>query len=419
MGNGVRLRKAERTQVELQAAALDDLLEPEHRVRLLWRYIEKLDMSAFLADIKAVDGVPGRDATDPRILLCLWVFALSEGIGSARRLATLCERDVPYRWICGGVSVNRDLLASFRSSHGNQLDELLSQTVAALAHAGVVTLDVVAQDGLRVRASAGAASFRRKQSLKECLVQARERVAKLKSELDDDDSALTKRDAARQRAAEQKLEAIERAMAEMPAVAAAKEAQKNKGRVKKSEARVSTTDADARVMKMADGGFRPAYNPQFSTDVDSGLIVGVAVTNAGTDAQQAEPVIADLMKRFGRPPQQYLLDGGYVNDLNIESLTHAGIEVFAPPRKPRTEGVDPYAPQPNDSPELIAWRKRMKSDRGKEAFKDRASTAERINANLRRMGLMQLNVRGLAKVTSAILLSALTFNILRAIALQG
>lgn len=415
----VRLRKADRRQVEICAAALDDLLDPEHRVRLIWQYIQKMDMSALHADIKAFEGQAGRDATDPRILLCLWVVALSEGIGSARRLAALCERDVVFRWICGGVTVNRDLLAGFRSSNGSKLDELMSQTVAALMHTGVVTLNAVAQDGMRVRASAGAASFRRQQTLEECLTKAREQVAALNRELEADDSAMTKRDAARKRAADEKLEAIERAMAEMPAVVAAKEAQKNKGRASKSEPRVSTTDAEARVMKMPDGGFRPAYNPQFATDVDSGLIVGVHVTNEGTDAQQAEPVIADIMKRFSRPPLQYLFDGGYVNHLNITSLTQAGIEVFAPPRQPRNPGVDPYEPQPNDPQEVVAWRKRMKSDRGKDTYKQRASTAERINANLREMGLRQLTVRGLAKVTSAVLLSALAFNILRAVALLG
>lgn len=415
----VRLRKAERRQVEICTASLDDMLDAEHRVRLIWQYIQKLDMSAFHTGIKAVDGQPGRDATDPRILLCLWVVALSEGIGSARRLAGLCERDIVFRWICGGVTVNRDLLAAFRSSNGEKLDELMSQVVAALMHAGLVTLNVVAQDGMKVRASAGAASFRREPTLKECLAKAREHVAALKRELDADESAMTKRDAARKRAADEKLAAIERAMAEMPAVVAAKDAQKNKGRAKQSEPRVSATDAEARVMKMADGGFRPAYNPQFATDVGSGIIIGVHVTNEGTDARQAEPVIADIMKRFSRPPLQYLFDGGYVNNLNITSLTEAGIEVFAPPRQPRTEGVDPYEPQPKDTPEAIEWRARMKSDRGKETYKQRASTAERINANLREMGLRQVAVRGLARVTSAVLLSAVAFNILRAVALLG
>jgi transposase len=411
-----RLRRAVRNQVEICAAALDDLLDPEHRARVIWKYVQKLDLSGFHADIKAVGSNPGRDATDPRILLCLWVVALLEGIGSARRLAALCERDVVFRWICGGVTVNRDMLATFRSSNESKLDELLSQVVAALTHAGIVTLEAVAQDGMRVRASAGAASFRRQKSLEQCLEEARQRVAELKRDLDADDSAMTKRDAARQRAAEEKLAAIERAMAEMPAVIAAKEAQKNKGRKKKSEPRVSTTDAEARVMKMADGGFRPAYNPQFATDVASGVILGIHVTNEGTDAQQAEPVIADLMKRLSRAPAQYLLDGGYVSHLNIASLTQAGIEVFAPPRQPRTEGADPYEPQPGDPPEVIEWRKRMKSERGKETYKQRASTAERINANLREMGLRQLNVRGLSKVTSVVLLSALALNILKAAA---
>jgi len=134
---------------------------------------------------------------------------------------------------------------------------------------------------------------------------------------------------------------------------------------------------------------------------------------------EAEPVIADLMKRFSRPPLQYLFDGGYVNNLNITSLTDLGVELFAPPRKPRRQDVDPYEPQPKDTPEAVEWRKRMKSDRGKETYKQRASTAERINANLREMGLRQVAVRGLAKVTSAVLLSALAFNILRAVVLLG
>jgi transposase len=414
---GYRLRVPERRQVEFVAAAVDDMLPDDHWVRLVWAHIQELDVSVFLADVKAVEGQAGRDATDPRILLCLWVVALSEGIGSARRLEKLCERDLVYRWICGGVTVNRDLLASFRSNSQAKLDSLLTQTVAALMNTGVVTLNAVAQDGMKVRASAGAASFRRQPTLEDCLRAAEAQLAALKDELHKEGSATTQRGAARKRAAEQKLEAIRRALKEMPAVVAAKEAQKNKGRAKQTEPRVSTTDAEARVMKMADGGFRPAYNPQFATDVDSGIVVGFHLTNKGTDAQEAEPVIADIMWRFQRPPPQYLFDGGYVNHLNIASLTQAGIEVFAPPRQPRNPEVDPYAPQPKDPPEALDWRKRMKSERGKSIYKQRASTAERVNAELRDMGLRQLTVRGIEKVTSVILLSVLAFNIARAISL--
>jgi transposase len=414
---GLRLRVPERRQVEFVSAAVDDMLPDDHWVRLVWQHIEALDLSEFEAEVRAIEGGVGRDATDPRILLCLWVVALSEGIGSARRLVELCERDLVYRWICGGVTVNRDLLASFRSKNGPKLDKLLSQTVAALMKVGVVTLNAVAQDGMRVRASAGASSFRREQTLEECLKAAQAQVDVLQSELDEESSATKQRSAARKRAAEEKLAAIKQALIEMPAVIAAKEAQKNKGRAKKTEPRVSTTDPEARVMKMADGGFRPAYNPQFATDVDSGIVVGFHVTNRGNDAQEAEPVIADIMWRFHHPPPQYLFDGGYVNHLNIATLTQAGIEVFAPPRQPRNESIDPYAPQPGDPVEVVAWRKRMASDRGKTIYKKRASTAERVNAELRDMALRQLTVRGIAKVTSAILLSVLAFNIIRTISL--
>jgi hypothetical protein len=313
--------------------------------------------------------------------------------------------------------MNRDLLASFRSTSQAKLDALLTQTVAALMKTGVVTLNAVAQDGMKVRASAGAASFRREKTLEECLQAAEAQLAALKDELHKDGSATTQRGAARKRAAEEKLDAIRRALIEMPAVVAAKEAQKNKGRAKKSEPRVSTTDPEARVMKMADGGFRPAYNPQFASDVDSGIVVGFHLTNNGTDAQEAEPVIADIMWRFQRPPPHYLFDGGYVNHLNIASLTQAGIEVFAPPRKPRTPGIDPYDPQPKDPPEALGWRERMRSERGKTLYKQRASTAERVNAELRDMGLRQLTVRGTERVASVILLSVLAFNIVRAISL--
>lgn len=413
-----RLRLARRNQVEFVSAALDDMLPEDHWVRLVWQHIQTLDVSGFLADIKAVDGQPGRDATDPRILMCLWVVALSEGIGSARRLAELSERDLAYRWICGGVTVNRDLLASFRSSSEAKLDALLTQTVAALMKTGVVTLNAVAQDGMKVRASAGAASFRREATLKDCLEAARKQVEHLKGELNGDSDALNKRDAARKRAAEEKLAAIQRALAEMPAVVASKQAQKNKGRASKSEARVSTTDPESRVMKMPDGGFRPAYNPQFATDVDSGMVVSVHVTNNGTDTHQVEPVIADLMRRYQKPPLQQLLDGGYVSHENIECLTQAGIEVFAPVRQPKDAAIDRFNPQPGDPPEVRAWRQRMKSERGKVTYKHRASTAERVNAELRDMGLQQLVVRGIEKVSSAILLSVLAFNILRAISLS-
>ena len=414
----VRLRKPERTQVSFMSAALDDMLPDDHWVRLVWQHVQRLDLSGFNDRIAAKVGQPGRNATDPRILLCLWLVALSEGIGSARRLAELCERDLAYRWICGGVTVTRDLLASFKANSNKELDELLSQHIAALMKAGVVTLNAVAQDGMRVRASAGAASFRREETLEDCLRAARKQVEELKRELADEE-ALGRRDAARKRAAEEKLAAVQAALAEMPEVAAGKAAQKNKSRAKQSEPRVSTTDPEARVMKMPDGGFRPAFNPQFATDVDSGVIVGIHVTNRGTDAQGLEPTLADLLARTGRLPLQYLLDGGYVSHENIEALTEAGSEVFAPVRKPRSAAYDPYLPRPGESQAISEWRRRMGTERGKDVYRQRAATAERVNADMRGKGLHQLLVRGIEKTTGVALLATLAFNIGRAISLLG
>lgn len=412
----VRLRTPERMQVSFITAAVDDMLPDDHWVRLVWRHVCALDLSGFEKRIAAKVGQPGRDATDPRILLCLWLVALSEGIGSARRLAELCQRDLQYMWICGGVTVNRDLLASFKANSAKELDELLSQNIAALMKAGVVTLNVVAQDGMKLRASAGAASFRREETLEDCLRAARAQVERLKRELNDED-VVSRRDAARKRAAEEKLAAVQAALEEMPAVIAAKEEQRNKSRAKNSEPRVSTTDPEARVMKMADGGFRPAFNPQFATDVDSGVIVGLNVTNKGTDAQELEPVLADILSRAQHLPLMYLLDGGYVSHDNIEALTEAGVEVFAPVRQPRTAEYDPYLPRPGESPALSAWRQRMGTERGKQMYKKRAATSERVNAEMRGKGLHQLLVRGLHKATSAVLLAALAFNIERTISL--
>jgi transposase len=411
-----RLRTAIRNQYEFVQASLDELVAEDHWVRTVWTHVSKLDLTRFIQRIKAVEGNVGRDATDPRILLALWVVALSEGVCSARQLADLTERDLVYRWICGGVTVNRNMLADFMSNRAAELDHVLTRNVAALMAAGVVKLDAVAQDGMKVRASAGASSFRREDALKECLEVAKAQLKKVREGLSQENAVTSaQRQAARRRAAEEQLAAVERAMAELPAVMASKQSQKNKTRAAKNPPRVSTTDPEARVMKMADGGFRPAWNPQFATDVDSGCIVGVLVTNKGTDVQELESCFLDVLARTGVTPLRYLADGGYASHDNIVGLASAGCEVLVPVRQ--VEGKDVHAPVPSDPPEVAAWRQHMATPEAKEAYKQRASTAERANAELRTMGLRQLTVRGLSKVTSAVLLSAVAFNVMRMLTL--
>jgi transposase len=194
-----RLRMAERRQVELRAISLEDLVPADHRVRLVWRFVEGLDLSGFQAAIKAVEGQPGHPPADPRILVALWLFATIEGIGSARAVARLCEEHIAYQWLCGGM--NAKTLADFRV--GTLLERLLVDSFTALVRAGVASLDRIAQDGVRVRASAGAASFRRGSTLEGCRSAAEQAVRDLRAEVNGDPGALSRRQA-RQRAAEER-----------------------------------------------------------------------------------------------------------------------------------------------------------------------------------------------------------------------
>jgi len=382
--------------------------------------VEGLDLSAFYDEIKARGSEPGRPATDPRVLLALWVFANAEGVGSARQLAELCERDAPYQWICGGVSVNPHTLSDFRTGHGKKIDLLLTQVLASLMKHGVVKLRRVAQDGMKIRASAGAASFRRRQSLERCLEEAKEQVRKLKREVAEDGSASRRREqAARERAAAERqaqVEAALEAMKEIEERRAKRDAAKPSDAKRAGVIRASTTDAECRVMKMADGGFRPAYNVQLATD-ESGLIVGADVTNHGTDQPHVAPMLDEIERRTGKTPAEYLVDGGFVTMANIEVISSRGATVFAPTPKPKNGDVDRYAPKRGDSPTIAAWRVRMGTEDAKRVYVQRGVLAERTNADLRvHRGLDRLNVRGLAKVKAVVLLAALSFNILRMIA---
>lgn len=418
MGDQPRTRAPIRNQVELHQAALDDLVPADHPVRAMWSLVTKFDLSKLFDLIQARGSAPGRAANDPRVLLCLWVLATSEGVASARALARLCERDIIYRWICGGTSPDYHALSDFRSQRGAEIDDLMSQVIAMLMKAKVVNLAAAAQDGTKVRACAGAGSFRREETLDECLATAKKEVARLKTLCDDESDA--RQVAARKRAAEERQEAIEAALRELPKVLAtrSREADRNGKRAgKRGEPRVSTTDPEARIMRMADGGYRPAMNVQLATDVDSGCIIGVKVTNSGTDVGEVESMLAEILRRTaGELPLQYLLDGGYVGLANIEGLAQSGIEPFAPVPKSRNAAIDPHEPKRTDSAEVAEWRQRMESERAKNIYKQRGATAERTNADLKsHRGLSQLLVRGLTKATTVVLLGALTFNILRCI----
>jgi transposase len=410
-----RLRVPIRDQVEMQWASLDQLLEPDHPVRIVWAAVCKLDLSSWLRDIKAVERHVGRDATDPRLLLSLWVYSTLKGIGSARELDRLCREHIAYKWLCGGVSVNYHMLSDFRSQGGEKWDELLTQIVAVLLDAGLVKMDRVAQDGMKVRADAGKSSFRRSGRLEEFLEEARQQVETLKQLAEEDGEELSRRQrAARQRAATERQQRIEEAMRQREELQQQREASAKKSGRKVDEARASTTDPEARVMKFPDGGYRPGYNVQFSTDTESGVIVGVEVTNAGTDNEQLTPMLDQLDERYKRVPDEALVDGGFATVEAIEQAAARSCTVYAPVKdeeKQREAGQDPHAPKKGDSDAVAQWRIRMGTEAAKLLYRLRCQTAEWVNAQCRNRGLWFMPVRGRPRCRIVGLLYAITHNL--------
>jgi transposase len=414
-----RVVRPKREQLQWAPVDLESLVSQEHPARAIWGFLEKLDLSAFYEPIKAVVDRPGRPSTDPQVLLALWLLATVEGIGSARRLARLCEEHDAYRWMRGHAPINYHMLSDFRVAHQEALDDLLVQIIGSLMAAGAVTLERVAQDGMRVRASAGAASFRRRERLEVCLEEARVQVAQLAQEREHPDPGVSQREQrARERAARERQERVEQALAYLPQVQESKERQQTTyskvERAKVTAPRTSTTDPEARVMKMPDGGFRPAYNVELATDSAKGIIVGVAVTSAGTDAGQAAPMEAQVVKRTGQHPKSYLMDGGFATREDITALEQRSVTVYAPVRLPRNKPEEErYQPRYGDGPEVARWRQRMSTEEAKAVYRQRGSMAEWTNAQVRLHGVSQFSVRGLAKVTSVMLLIAVAHNLLR------
>lgn len=411
-----RLLQPNRSQIELRASDLESLLAQDHRARLVWGYVVQQDLSKLTEAIKARGSNAGRAAIDPRILFALWLYATLDGVGSGREVARLSQEHDAYRWICGGVSVNYHALNDFRAGNEVLMDELLTDNVAALAGAGAISLERVAQDGMRVRADAGAASFRRQASLDEHLREASELVQTLKAQAQRDPrQAKRQAQAAQLRAAQEREERIKEALKQLPEVAAAK---KRNG--SRAEARASTTDADARVMKMGDGGFRPAFNVQFATTCEGQVIVGMGVVNAGSDMAQLAPMVKQVERRLGRSPDKWLVDGGFPAHEQIDTVA-GKTEVYAPVPEPKackdeqgTEAPqDKHQPKPGDSEAVAQWRTRMASEEAKEIYKQRAATAECVNAQARNRGLLRMPMRGLAKVRSVVGLFVLAHNLMR------
>ena len=406
-----RVQYAVRDQVEMVLSDLDSLIAEDHQARIVWAYVEQQDLSSLYDMIGARDDRAGRAPVDPRILMALWLNATLDGVGSARALDRRSKEDIAYKWICGGVSVNYHTLSDFRVAHGEFLDAMLTSNVAALRSEGLVDLNRVAQDGMRVRASAGASSYRRKPTLEECLEEAEAQVERLRKELEEAPGEGSKREtAARERAARERLDRVKRALER------SEELREKKSEKDKEKVRVSTTDPEVPVMKMGNGGFCPAANVQFATDTTSQVITGMDVTGRGSDQGEMAPMVEQHHKRYGTYPKDVLVDGGFNKKEDIEAVSAAekGCTVYAPVPKPKKEGRDRYEPLPGDSPALAQWRQRMGTDEAKEIYKERAATAECVNAIARNRGLRQFTVRGLEKIKTVTLWYVLAHNMMRA-----
>lgn len=421
-----RVKRADRRQPAFEIVDIERLVPADHQVRDVWSFVETLDLGMLYARIKARGETAGRPAADPRILLALWLYATIEGIGSARALSRLCDHHLIYRWICGGVGVNHELLRTFRNESGGFLDGLLSQSLAALIEEGLIKLDEMITDGTKVRASASRSSMRHKPRVAEIEAELKAHIGKLREELDADPAATERRLKARRLAAvEQRTRRVSAAREKFAAREAERSvrAKQRPGEAAGSEAdapRVSTSDPDARLMKMADGATRPCYNVQVGTADE--FVVAILPTDRGNDRGLAPAVVAEVERRCGRAPSRLLADSTAMTEDDIVGFaaSHPGMAVFAPP-KACSETAKPasrarYERELAREPECLKdWRARMGSDAGKQVYARRSRT-EHPHARMKNCGFGRMLVRGMEKVRAVCLLHAVAHNLILAAA---
>lgn len=428
MSDGPRVVRPDREQLYWDQVDLESQIEAGHLARVIWAFVERLELSELYAGIRARDDVAGRPTADPKVLLALWLYATAEGIGSARALERLCQHHAAYRWLRGGVPVNYHGLSDFRSAHGALLDRILTESVASLAAAGLIDLDEVAVDGTKVTANASKPSFRDRDGLQGFEAAAQRRIERLRQEIDGDPgSAERRRRAARERAARAVMDraaAAGRKLAQLQEEKKKREETHPQEEADKAESRASTTDPDARMMLTANSGFRPAYNLLVSATTGTQVILGLAVSERRNDSGIAQPMMADLADRYGRMPKRLLIDTKAATQDDIVALCEhpAGpITVYTPPPADKEDATADSVRKRNWSRRrepgaLKEWRARMASPDGQRIY-DRRRHIETVNAQLKNHGLRRFILRGIEKVRCEALLQAIAHNLRRATAL--
>jgi transposase len=317
-----RLKPINRKQLLLRPIDVERLVPDDHEVRAIWEFTGHLDLTTYYQTIHAVEGRAGCTAFDPRLLVAIWIYAYSKGIGSAREISRCCEYDPAYQWLTGMEPINHHTLADFRSSHKDSLDQLFVQVLGIMSAEGLITLERIMHDGTKVKALAGNNSFRREERIREHLRAAEEQVRQAPddSEASCEEEVNLRAARARERAVREKKERMELALRELEKIS------KTKSRGEKKEARVSMTDPDARIMKQSDGGYAPSYNVQLSTDATAGVIIGVGMSQRPEDVNELMPAIARIEENLGKVPEQVVADGGYTHWENIVAMDAAGID---------------------------------------------------------------------------------------------
>jgi transposase len=312
------IRYVNRQQMSWRAVDVERLIEEEHLARAIWELIGRLDLSSFYAGIESSAAEGGRPAFDPQLLISLWVYAYSQGIGSAREVARRCEYDPAFQWLTGFLEVNYHTLADFRVAKQQELDELFTQVLASLSKEGLITLKQVMQDGTKIRALASRQSFRQEESIREHLESARQRVKEMGDPRDQEVSPKTR--AARQHARKEQQQRLEKALEEVQKLGQQKPSSSNKAH------KVSISDPEARFMKQSDGGLAPSYNVQISADAAQGIIVGVEVTLEASDSAQLLPAFERIEQRLKQKPQQIVADGGYTTCAAIQQMAERRVD---------------------------------------------------------------------------------------------
>ena len=470
----VRVKPIDRRQLFFRSMDVDALVGPAHPVRAIWELVGRLDLSAFYQAIEAVEGEAGRPATDPKLLVSLWIYAYSRGVSSAREVARLCAYHPAYQWLTGAEAVSYHTLSSFRVQQKEALDALFRDVLGVLSADGLIKMKRVTQDGTKVRACASSKSFRREERLAAHRKMAEEQIAAMGDPREEQVSQRTAQ--ARARALRERRARLERAAEELQKIREKKDSTEEK-----QQARVSTTDPEARVMKQGDGGFGPSYNVQTTTDTEARVVLAVAVSQAGEDSGELLPALERVEQNVGRKPEQVIADGGYTNRKNIVAMEERGVELIGSleraAARQRTQGVGEaflskmfvYDPASNtfrcpagetlrakgkknqpgateyyyraeaaacqvcahhaaccpktaaqgrlvvrveEDPRVVAFRQKMETAEAKAVYKQRAEVAEFPHAWLKeKIGLRRFRLRGLIKVGMEALWACLAYNI--------